>query len=158
MLNIHHCTFYHDKRCIYAYLYNLFVCLHNRKHRLNKIREYRWAVGQLNSEDIVSLMSKGEIRFYQDYDQLLGTYMQNSGFDLTAVCVILVWDVEYVSSSFLVCGGSCFTGLRRDCNNFGDSEYILGSRLESFINLTWKRIASTIYGYLMLSIWFDREF
>ncbi|KAK8807489.1 DNA replication complex gins protein PSF1 [Blastocystis sp. subtype 4] len=74
MLNIHHCTFYHDKRCIYAYL----------KHRLTKIREYRWAVGQLNSEDVLSLMSKGEIKFYQDYDQLLGTYMQNSGFDLTA--------------------------------------------------------------------------
>lgn len=114
--------------CLFVHL---VVCLQGRKHRLTKIREYRWAVGQLNSEDVLSLMSKGEIKFYQDYDQLLGTYMQNSGFDLTAVLFNPACNLEYVSSSFIVCRGGRFTRLWRDRNSFRTCEYILGSLEES---------------------------
>ncbi|KAM7453204.1 hypothetical protein BLSTO_06053 [Blastocystis sp. subtype 1] len=75
ILNIHHCAFYHDKRCLLAYL----------KHRLGKIRDYRWEKGNLLSDDAQSLLSKGEIQFFQKYDDLLSSYMQRSGFDLTSV-------------------------------------------------------------------------
>ena len=74
MINIHHCTFYHDKRCLYAYL----------NHRLNKLREYRWRKGELNAKEVSTLMSKEETKYFQEYDQLLNSYMQSSGFDLTA--------------------------------------------------------------------------
>ena len=89
MLNIHHCTFYHDKRCLYAYLQRYRVELSCRKHRLNKLREYRWDKGHLNTPEAQNVMSKGEARYFQDYNQLLSTYMEGCGFDLTAVCNIL---------------------------------------------------------------------
>ena len=56
-----------------------------RKHRLGKIRDYRWEKGNLLSDDAQSLLSKGEIQFFQKYDDLLSSYMQRSGFDLTSV-------------------------------------------------------------------------
>ena len=85
MLNIHNCTFYHDKRCLYAYLYVLTGWLMRRKHRLDKIRECLWAKGPLNTPEAQSVMSKGESKYHQDYNQLLNTYIDDCGFDITAV-------------------------------------------------------------------------
>ncbi len=59
-----------------------------RKHRLGKIRDYRWEKGNLLSDDAQSLLSKGEIQFFQKYDDLLSSYMQRSGFDLTSVFLL----------------------------------------------------------------------
>ena len=56
-----------------------------RNHRLNKLREYRWRKGELNAKEVSTLMSKEETKYFQEYDQLLNSYMQSSGFDLTAV-------------------------------------------------------------------------
>lgn len=67
---------------ICTYVLVVVIC---RKHRLGKIREYRWDKGTLLSDDVQSLLSKGELQFFQKYDELLSSYMQRTGFDLTAV-------------------------------------------------------------------------
>ena len=56
-----------------------------RQHRLNKIRDYRWEKGNILSKDAESLLSKNEVKYFQNYDQILNTYMQRTGFNLTAV-------------------------------------------------------------------------
>ena len=63
----------------------VFAVVKIRKHRLGTIREYRWDKGTLLSDDAQSLLSKGELQFFQKYDELLSSYMQRTGFDLTAV-------------------------------------------------------------------------
>lgn len=94
MMNIHHCSFYHDKRCLFAYLYLVdFLSLIYRKHRLDKIRDYRWEKGNILSDDTASLLSKSELNFFHQYDQALNSYMQRSGFDLTSVFPFKIIDM-----------------------------------------------------------------
>ena len=94
MMNIHHCSFYHDKRCLFAYLYLVdFLSLFYRKHRLDKIRDYRWEKGNILSDDTASLLSKSELNFFHQYDQALNSYMQRSGFDLTSVFLFKIIDI-----------------------------------------------------------------
>lgn len=75
--------------CLPICSYFKFPITH-RKHRLNKIRDYRWEKGSLLSDNAQSLLSKGEIQFFQKYDDLLSSYMQRSGFDLTSVCIVFM--------------------------------------------------------------------
>lgn len=39
----------------------------------------------MNAKEVSTLMSKEETKYFQEYDQFLNSYMQSSGFDLTAV-------------------------------------------------------------------------
>ena len=64
IMNIHHCAFYHDKRCLSAYLYDIEHQIIHRQHRLNKIREYRWDKGNTLSDDAESLLSKNEVKYF----------------------------------------------------------------------------------------------
>lgn len=57
----------------------------SRKQRLDKIREHRWENGNQLSEKERNIMSKEEVKFFQQYDHILNSYMQRTGFDLTAV-------------------------------------------------------------------------
>ena len=70
--------------CLFVNILFLFI---SRKHRLDKIRDYRWEKGSILSDDTKALLSKGEIEYFKKYDQVLSTYMQRTGFDLTAVFI-----------------------------------------------------------------------
>lgn len=64
-----------------------------RKERLDRIRQKRWAKGNVLTEQEQSLMSKEEVNYFQQYDSLLSSYMQHTGFDLSAVvfiCALLI--------------------------------------------------------------------
>ena len=67
--------------------------LDRRKERLDRIREKRWAKGNVLTEQEQSLMSKEEINYFQQYDSLLNSYMQHTGFDLSAVLISFAYSV-----------------------------------------------------------------
>ena len=60
-----------------------------RKERLDRIREKRWEKGNVLTEQEQSLMSKEEVNYFQQYDSLLSSYMQHTGFDLSAVFIFM---------------------------------------------------------------------
>ncbi|CBK21421.2 uncharacterized protein [Blastocystis hominis] len=74
ILNLNHGALYYSKRCMLAYL----------KERLDRIRQKRWAKGNVLTEQEQSLMSKEEVNYFQQYDSLLSSYMQHT--EVTATC------------------------------------------------------------------------
>ena len=64
----------------------------SRKQRLDKIREHRWENGNQLSEKEKDIMSKEEVKFFQQYDHILNSYMQHTGFDLTAVHTMICYN------------------------------------------------------------------
>ena len=75
---------------ICTFSFRVFLC---RKERLDRIRQKRWAKGNVLTEQEQSLMSKEEVNYFQQYDSLLSSYMQHTGFDLSAVvfiCALLI--------------------------------------------------------------------
>lgn len=75
------------------FVFSRFLSLIYRKHRLDKIRDYRWEKGNILSDDTASLLSKSELNFFHQYDQALNSYMQRSGFDLTSVFPFKIIDM-----------------------------------------------------------------
>ena len=64
-----------NKRTLLAYL----------KFRMDKICELRWQTGSVVPDDLKPKLCESEIRLFDDYDSLLGNYMQALDLELTAV-------------------------------------------------------------------------
>ena len=74
-----------NKRALLAYL----------RHRMDKLCELRWQSGSVIPEDLKAKLCESEIRLFDDYDRLLGKYMQAVDLELTTVWFYIRLSASY---------------------------------------------------------------
>lgn len=74
-LYLYHICAQRNKRCLLAYL----------KYRTDALNVLRWQAGTIIPSDMKLKLSPDEIKYFEEYDNILGKYMGGTGIDLFAV-------------------------------------------------------------------------
>ena len=84
-----HKSILRNKRCVLSYL----------EHRIEKITRSRFEVGSVLGSEMSLKMSGSEKQFFNDYNQLLDTYMEAVDIDLANVTILTLFDFIFIDVS-----------------------------------------------------------